>query len=108
MSEQTRRNPARDGEFFRFDPGRDVAYTSDGRRITAELIEQASEHAERSGPPAGLTPGGKSLSGDGEHSPRIQVVVPRSVRDEIAARAAAEHMSMSRWLRRLIERDLAA
>ena len=54
----------------------------------------------------GLSRGGTSLSGDGSHSPTVATVIPRDVRDEVQARAAAEGMSVSKWLRRLIEREV--
>ena len=54
----------------------------------------------------GLARGGVSLSGDGTHSPTVATVIPREVRDQVRERAAAEGMSVSKWLRRLIEREV--
>ncbi|MCL2091366.1 MAG: hypothetical protein FWH11_09135 [Micrococcales bacterium] len=50
----------------------------------------------------GLRRGGTSMSGDGQHSPTVSVVLPREVRDRVVAQAAAEGMSVSKWLRRLV------
>jgi hypothetical protein len=50
-----------------------------------------------------LTPGGKSLSGDGEHSPVLQVRVSVELRDRIRAAAADAGMSPSRYARNVLE-----
>jgi hypothetical protein len=50
----------------------------------------------------GLRRGGRSMSKDGQHSPAVSVVLPREVRDKVVAQAAAEGMSVSKWLRRLV------
>jgi len=55
----------------------------------------------------GLRQGGVSLSSDGEHSPTVGVVLPREIHDKVKARAAAERMSVSKWMRRLAEREVA-
>lgn len=77
-----------------------------GERVTEKTIKSEASAVEARS--RGLVPGGKSLSGSGIHSPRIQLVVPAETRDEITRRAAADHMSVSRWLRRVVERELAA
>jgi len=77
----------------------------DGNAITEASLEGDADEAERTY--SGLIPGGKSLSGDGTHSPRIAFVVSPIARDEIVRRAAAEKMSVSRWLRRVVERELS-
>ncbi|MCL1801085.1 MAG: hypothetical protein FWG25_06970 [Promicromonosporaceae bacterium] len=103
-------NPARIGPDINLD---DEAVLINGRRyansdadadadwLEATLPERLNRHR-------GLARGGQSLSADGHHSPTIGVVLPREVRDEVAARASAEKMSMSRWMRRLVERELAS
>jgi len=77
----------------------------DGNPITESSMEAAADEAELY---SGLVPGGKSLSGNGVHSPRLTLVVSSSARAEIVRRAAQEHMSVSRWLRRVVERELAS
>ncbi|GAB3158073.1 hypothetical protein GCM10027059_02130 [Myceligenerans halotolerans] len=68
--------------------------------ITDEEIEAA--HAEISQRLQNLHRGGYSLSGEGEHSPRVSVTLPRDVHDSVEAHAAAAGMSVSKYLRRLI------
>jgi len=82
-------------------------YTEADAAADADRLEATFEerHAART---RGLKPGGKSLSGGGAHSPRIQVVLPAEANDEVHRRASAEGMSVSRWARRLFERKLAA
>jgi len=77
-----------------------------GRPITEASL--AADAAEAEVTYAGLIPGGKSLSGDGSHSPRLTVIVSPATRDEVTRRAAVDNMSVSRWLRRMVERELAA
>ncbi|MCL2736275.1 MAG: hypothetical protein FWD75_06550 [Propionibacteriaceae bacterium] len=55
-----------------------------------------------------LRPGGKSLSKDGTISPVVRVVVSKVTRDKVKAAAAADGVSVSKWLRRTIEETLAA
>ncbi|MGO1638922.1 hypothetical protein [Ancrocorticia populi] len=92
-------------EFERFNP-EEEHLTRDGERIDQDLIDTLSAIAEESGPPSGLIPGGKSLSGQGKHSPRIQVVLSEQVAEEVRERAEAEDMSVSRWVRRLVENEV--
>ncbi|GAB08264.1 hypothetical protein GOARA_006_00230 [Gordonia araii NBRC 100433] len=81
--------------------GQPKRYTeSDAERDAAE----AAAHFERV---RHLVPGGKSLSKDGRHSPRVQVVVAQETRDELDRRARAAQMSISKYTRRLIEDYLA-
>ena len=55
-----------------------------------------------------LIPGGKSLSGAGQHSPTVQVRVPVDLRRRLEERAAAEGVSLSRLAREALERYLAS
>jgi len=77
-----------------------------GKRVTEDDIEQEAQQLEQRYP--GLRPGGKSLSGDGSHSPVLRVVVSPDTRDKIEHAAKADGMSVSRWLRRTVEEKLAA
>ena len=99
----------REEQFFHFDPD-EHEYTIDGVPITNELLERAAASASA---PAGrkprpwLTPGGKSLSGGSTHSPRIQVVLSEETAGKVREAAAAEHISVSKWLRRMVEKQVA-
>ncbi len=97
-----------DAEFFAYQPGVDgeSEHLLDGRVLTEELMDALADEAAASGPPAGLIPGGKSLSGDGSHSPRVVVTLPRPVHEKVVAAAHAENMSVSKYVRRLIESSL--
>lgn len=107
MSQPT--NPAigNNVEFFTFDPAETNLHLNDGRHLDGNLIEELAAQAETTGPPPGLVPGGKSLSGHQQHSPQITVVLPEEVNRALRACAKAERMSVSRWTRRLIERELS-
>ena len=77
---------------------------STGERITNELIDRENDEIDRR---HGLIPGGKSLSGDGSHSPVLRMVVSDSTKEKVTKAAADEGMSVSRWLRRVVEEKLA-
>ena len=77
-----------------------------GQRVTNELADQWARQDEARY--RGLIPGGKSLSGDGSHSPVLRLVVSSDTRDEVARRAKSEKMFVSRWLRSVVEEKLAA
>jgi hypothetical protein len=62
-------------------------------------------HAE-SRQTAGLIPGGKSLSGGTVHSPSIRVVLSEDTAADVKHRAELSNMSMSKWIRKLIEKEL--
>lgn len=102
-------NPAHDADAFRYDPDGPAGplHLPDGRALTRETVDDLADLAERNGPPAGLVPGGKSLSGDGTHSPRVQVVLARDTAEKVRVAAQSEGMSVSRWIRRLVERNVA-
>ncbi|ALN14710.1 hypothetical protein [Acidipropionibacterium acidipropionici] len=90
--------------FYRFDPSHEHL-TKDGQPVTDDIIDEMAHRAERSGPPKGLVPGGKSLSGGRTHSPKVQVVLSRETEQKVRERADAEHMSVSRWIRRVLEKE---
>ncbi len=75
--------------------------------VTGERVTEADLDREAAERWPGLTPGGKSLSGDGTHSPVLRVVVSRETADRVKQRAYAQRMSVSRYLRSLIERDVS-
>ena len=100
---------------YRFDTARDTiedvdldreVVTMDGKRYTeSDALADAHRAEQRF---SGLNRGGRSLSADGKHSPQVTVTLARETRDIVAQKAALEHMSVSKWLRRLIERNIAA
>ncbi|SCX34545.1 hypothetical protein [Mycolicibacterium fluoranthenivorans] len=83
----------------------------DGQRLTveradviaADVLAKARGHAET------LVPGGKSLTGDGKHSPIVQTRVPESTRDKLKVIADRRGVGVSKVLRiaidELIERE---
>ncbi|MFT4306203.1 MAG: hypothetical protein QM604_04855 [Microbacterium sp.] len=79
----------------------DEVVTVGGKRYTDADAAQMESRLR------GLSRGGHSLSGDGTHSPTVTTVLPREVRDQVKDLAAAEGMSVSKWLRRLIEREVS-
>lgn len=74
-------------------------------RITEEYLEAESKRMEARY--SGLRPGGKYLSQDGAYSPRVTVTLPRPAHEKVVAAAHAEGMSVSKYLRRLIEAHVA-
>jgi len=93
-------------EVVEIDLDKVVLHGLDGQRITEESLEREALEDERRFR-AGLVPGGKSLSGGSTHSPNLRVVVGESTADLVRERAAEANMSVSKWLRRLIEREVA-
>jgi len=79
----------------------------DQQRYTEEDARRDSDEAERIYR-ARLVPGGKSLSGGTKHSPKFQVVLGESTAEKARQAAADEGMSVSRWLRNVVEEKLAA
>jgi hypothetical protein len=71
------------------------------------MIDRMADYAAKHGPRPWLKPGGKSLSGDGKHSPALRVVVAADTAKELRRRAEKSRMSLSKYLRKMIERELA-
>ncbi|MCL2482677.1 MAG: DNA-binding protein [Propionibacteriaceae bacterium] len=84
----------------------EIIHDQHGQRITEAVLDQEAEQMARQYP--GLRPGGKSLSGDGSHSPVLRLVVSKETRDKVDAAAEQANMSVSKWLRRVIEEKLVA
>jgi|SRR5664279_6645804 len=83
-------------------------HLSDGTRLTEAKAEQLAAHVLAEVRRRNLRPGGKSLNGDGSHSPRVQFRVPEEIREQAQSRAAAEGISLSALARRALERYLAS
>lgn len=75
-----------------------------GERLTEERAEKLAEEFERR--TANLVPGGKSLSGDGSHSPTIQYRVSAGMRESAARLADAQGISLSKLGRLALEEYL--
>lgn len=82
----------------------DGEFTDEQEKAYAHKAKEALPELRRR---AGLIPGGKSLSGDGKHSPVVQVVLSESHRTQLATEAAKAGMSVSKYARRIIEAHLA-
>ncbi|MDR2973702.1 MAG: hypothetical protein LBV00_03160 [Propionibacteriaceae bacterium] len=82
-------------------------HDSAGAPLTEECFERLADQA-KSQQRRGLTPGGKSLNGDGSHSPVLRLVVSNEMRDKVAQAASVQRMSVSRWLPGAVEEKLAA
>ncbi len=80
----------------------------DGRRLTNELADKMAREGVAEARRRNLIPGGKSLGGDGSHSPRVQFRVPESLRAAAEAKAAAEGVSLSVLFREALEHYLAS
>ena len=86
----------------------EVVYLPDGIRLTEAKAEQLAAEMLAEARRRNLVPGGKSLNGDGSHSPRVQFRVPEEIREQAQSRAAAEGISLSALARRALERYLAS
>jgi hypothetical protein len=77
----------------------------EGQPLTQAMVRQlvADARVKRA---ANLIPGGKSLSGDGRHSPSITVRVPEATLLEIQRRAVSERSSVSKLVRKAVEEYL--
>ncbi|MDR0481692.1 MAG: DNA-binding protein [Cellulomonadaceae bacterium] len=101
---------------YRYVPGESVVsdidlnqveiHDSSGQRVTEATLDAEADELARRYP--NLRPGGKSLSESGAHSPRIQVVLSVDSNAEVHQRAKSAGVSVSKWARMLIERELAA
>lgn len=80
-------------------------HTVTGQRVTNADAERMAADAERrvNTRAANLIPGGKSLSGDGTHSPIVQTRVPTVVHAKLQAIAAVRCVSVSKVLREAID-----
>jgi len=70
---------------------------------SAPLGKQAKMRAKMM---ANLKPGGKSLTGGRTHSPKFQVVLPEPIAANVRALSAADGVSVSKWLRQLVIREV--
>ena len=78
-------------------------YYVEGERLTEERAEQLAAEMLARVRAKNLRPGGKSLSGDGKHSPVVQVRVSEHTRDKLQAIAKARAMSVSKLSRKVLD-----
>ena len=76
---------------------------ADGSRLTETAAQELAEQVVRA---SGR--GRPSLTAPGERSPQLRLSVPEQLRDDLRARADAEHRSVSELAREAIERYLAS
>jgi hypothetical protein len=87
-----------DAEVIETDLDRDD-FEFQGERLTeARAAELAEQHWEKN-----LVPGGKSLSGAGEHSPVIQTRVSKTTKAKLEEIARARKMSVSKLSRQVLD-----
>lgn len=74
-----------------------------GERLTEQRAQQIAAEVLAKASALNLRPGGKSLSGDGKHSPVVQVRVSERTRDKLRAIAQRRGMSVSKLSRRVLD-----
>jgi predicted HicB family RNase H-like nuclease len=74
-----------------------------GERLTNERAEQIAQQTLTEARRRNLIPGGKSLSGGGVHSPRVQFRVPEELRTQAEQVAEDEGVSLSALARHALE-----
>uniref|UniRef100_A0AAU8GQH8 CopG antitoxin n=1 Tax=Mycobacterium phage JustASigh TaxID=3158894 RepID=A0AAU8GQH8_9CAUD len=74
-----------------------------GERLTEERVEELAAESVRLAREANLVPGGKSLSGEGKHSPVVQVRVSESTKALLAGIAKSRKMSVSKLSRQVLD-----
>ncbi len=72
-------------------------------RLTNERAEQIAQQTLAEARRRNLIPGGKSLSGGGVHSPRVQFRVPEELRTQAEQVAEDEGVSLSALARHALE-----
>jgi hypothetical protein len=75
----------------------------EGERLTEELAETRAVEVLAKAEALSLRPGGKSLSGNGKHSPVVQVRVSEQTRDKLRAIAKTRGMSVSKLSRKVLD-----
>jgi hypothetical protein len=75
----------------------------EGERLTEARAEKLAAEVLAKAQAMNLRPGGKSLSGDGKHSPVVQVRVSEQTRDKLRAIAKSRGMSVSKLSRKVLD-----
>ena len=79
-----------------------------GERLTNARADRIAEETLAEARRRNLIPGGKSLSGGGVHSPRVQFRVPEELRTQAEQAAEDEGVSLSALARHALEDYLRA
>lgn len=74
-----------------------------GERLTEQRAREMAAEVLAKAAALNLRPGGKSLSGDGKHSPVVQVRVSEHTRDKLRAIAKRRGMSVSKLSRKVLD-----
>lgn len=75
----------------------------EGERLTDERADEIATEVLAKAQAMNLRPGGKSLSGNGKHSPVVQVRVSEHTREKLRAIAKARGMSVSKLSRKVLD-----
>ena len=75
----------------------------DGERLTVERADHIAADMLEEARRRNLRPGGKSLSGEGKHSPVVQVRVSQATQIKLKALADARRMSVSKLSRQVLD-----
>lgn len=75
----------------------------EGERLTEERAEKLVAEVLAKARAMNLRPGGKSLSGNGKHSPVVQVRVSEHTRDRLRSIAESRGMSVSKLSRKVLD-----
>jgi hypothetical protein len=75
----------------------------EGERLTKQRAQERAAEVLARVSALNLRPGGKSLSGDGKHSPVVQVRVSERTRDRLRAIATSRGMSVSKLSRKVLD-----
>lgn len=100
-----------DGEYV--DLSRETFYDQQGRKITAEEVDQAGQDLEAGDVAIDEAEivyprrGRPSLGTPGSHSPRVDTRVPREVKRRLEALARTQHRPESEVVREALEEYLA-
>lgn len=76
---------------------------ADGTRLTEARADDLAQEVLRA-----TGRGRPSLSAPGHRSPQLRLAISEQIRDELKARAAAEHRSVSELAREALDRYLAS
>lgn len=84
------------------DLDKEIVYVG-GERLTEQRAQETAAEVLAKAAALNLRPGGKSLSGNGKHSPVVQVRVSERTRDRLRSIAKSRGMSVSKLSRRVLD-----
>jgi predicted HicB family RNase H-like nuclease len=97
---------AKNGDHYEIGPDLDFDvedFQYRGKRLTNERADQIAQDTLAEARRRNLIPGGKSLSGGGVHSPRVQFRVPEELRTQAERVAEDEGITLSVLARHALE-----